>query len=189
MNHYGIILRKLRELNFFTIKQAAKKIGRSSGWISQIENGKVVVRLDYAEFERIVAVYNGEPYRKQFGAWIARAKVNEETSREISYNGPILKYLRRKANLTLETVAKKAEISFGHLSDLENGEKRVSENLKNRLMKIYGYSPASFRNFTGEDKRASSIPIRYKLNILLGKLTSGDIEKVFNFINEQISGR
>ncbi len=189
MNHYGIILRKLRELNSFTVKQAAKKIGRSSGWISQIENGKGLARLAQDEFERIVTAYNGEPYRKQFGAWIARSKIKESTVDDINFDGSILKYLRRKANLTLEVASKKAEISFGHLSDLENGEKRISENLKNRLLKIYGYSSASFRNFTGEDKRANNIPVRYKLDILLRKLNSTDVEKVFNFINDQISGQ
>lgn len=40
MNHYGVILRKLREINRLPIKEAAKKIERSAGWLSEIENGK-----------------------------------------------------------------------------------------------------------------------------------------------------
>lgn len=189
MDHYGIILRKLREINQLTVKNAAQKIGRSSGWISQIENGKGLVRLDETEFERIVGLYNGEAYRKQFGAWISRSKMNKKTIEYVSFDGSILKYLRNKGGLTLIEAAKTAGISFGHLSDLENGEKCVSEEIKNRLMKVYGYSPLSFRNFTGEDKRAKNIPVRYKLDLVLRKLKDSDIEAVFNFVNSQLGAR
>lgn len=186
MNNYGVILRKLRELNRLTVKQAAQQIGRSSGWISQIENSRGGVRLEAIEFERIVAAYNGEPYRKQFGGWIARSKINGHTSKEIAFDGPILKYLREKAGLTLEKVTQKVGFSIGHLSDLENGQKRISEDLRNKLMKIYGYNPSSFRNFTDEDKRAKNIPVRYKLNLLLAKLNESEVEQVFRFVSEKI---
>ncbi|OQW48814.1 MAG: hypothetical protein A4S09_13530 [Proteobacteria bacterium SG_bin7] len=186
MDHYGVILRKLREINRLTVKHAAQKIGRSSGWISQIENGKGLVRLDEIEFERIVGLYNGEAYRKQFGAWISRSKINQQVAKEIVFDGSILKYLRNKAGLTLIEAAKSVGISFGHLSDLENGEKSVSEDIKNHLMKVYGYSPLSFRNFTGDDKRANNIPVRYKLGIALRKMSDSDIEAVFNFVNANI---
>lgn len=186
MNHYGVILRKLRELNQLTIKQAAQQIERSSGWISEIENGKGAARLKASEFEKIVEAYNGEEYRKQFGGWITRAKLQDQAPREVSFNGPILKYLRTKAKLTIEQAAKKAGLSKGHLSDMENGVKRLSDDLRDKLMRIYGYSPASFRNFTDADKRAKNIPTRYKLNLLLGKLNESEVEKVFAFVFEQV---
>ena len=181
MNHYGVILQKLRELNKLTIKQAAQQINRSVGWISQIENGKAAARLNAIEFERIVKVYNGEPYRKQFGGWITRAKLAPPPSIEISFDGSILKYLRTKAKMTLSEASTKVGVSYGHLSDIENGQKGLSDELKNRLVKAYGYSPASFRNFTSEDKRAKNIPTQYKLEVLLKKLDESEIETVFEF--------
>jgi transcriptional regulator with XRE-family HTH domain len=45
MNHYGVILRKLRELKRLPLKQAAKRIERSAGWLSEIENGKGAARI------------------------------------------------------------------------------------------------------------------------------------------------
>ena len=186
MNHYGVILRKLRELNQLTIKQAATHLGRSVGWLSEIENSKGAARLKVDEFERIVAAYNGEEYRKQFSGWTTHFKIQEQAPKEVSFNGPILKYLRTKANLTIEQVAKKAGLSKGHLSDMENGVKHLSNDLRDKLMRIYGYSPASFRNFTDADKRAKNIPTRYKLNLLLGKLNESEVEKVFAYVFEQV---
>ena len=185
MNHYGVILQKLREINQLTIKQAAQRIERSSGWLSQIENGKGAARLNAVEFERIVKLYEGEPYRKQFGGWITRSKLLPTTTKTISFDGSVIKHLRIKAKMTLAEAARKVEISYGHLSDIENGEKRLSEELRNRLMKIYGYSPASFRNFTDEDKRAKNIPVAFKLEMLLRKLSEQETEKVFQFAFEQ----
>ncbi len=40
MDNYGVILKKLRLLNRLTIKEAAKKIGKSTGWICEAENAK-----------------------------------------------------------------------------------------------------------------------------------------------------
>ncbi|MFZ4403014.1 MAG: transcriptional regulator [Pseudobdellovibrionaceae bacterium] len=186
MNHYGVILKKLRELKKLTIKQAARQIERSAGWISEIENGKGAARLNEIEFERIVKIYDGEPYRKQFGGWITRSKLALTPSKEISFDGSILKYLRTKAKMTLAEASTKVGVSYGHLSDIENGEKGLSDELKNRLMIIYGYSPASFRNFTDQDKRANKIPTQFKLDVLLRKLNESEIEKVFEFVRGQI---
>lgn len=86
MNRYGVILKKLRELNQLTVKQAAQKIGRSSGWISQVENDRGAARLKADVFERIVTACNGESYRKQFGAWISR-------SRRVKINLRLLQYI------------------------------------------------------------------------------------------------
>ena len=177
----GVILRKLREINKFTLKQAAQKLERSAGWLSEIENEKGNARIDATEFERIVRFYGGEPYRKQFGAWIAKSKVNEQKSKILCFDGPILRYLRNKAQLTLAQVSVRTNLSQGYLADIENGNRRIDQNLRDLLLGIYGYSPASFRNFTSKDKRAANIPVRYKLNIVLRKLNDTDIERIFSF--------
>jgi transcriptional regulator with XRE-family HTH domain len=179
MDHYGVILRKLREINQLPIKQAAAKIERSAGWLSEIENGKGAARIHPQEFERIVAAYGGEPYRKQFGIWVAKQHKPDRSSQEISFSGAILKYLRKKAKLTIEEAAKRAALSKCYLSYLENGVRPFSLELRNRLLGIYGYRPSSFKNFTTEDKRAKNIPVRYKLEILLGQLDEQRLEQLF----------
>ena len=184
MSHYGVILRKLRELNQLSIKEAAKRVGRSAGWLSEIENGKGAARIHPQEFERIVAAYDGEPYRKQFGIWAAKAHKPTSAPREIQFSGSVLKYLRNKAKLTLEAAAQEAGLSKCYLSYLENGVKPLSNDLRDRLMQVYGYSPSSFKNFTTEDKRAKNIPVRYKLDLLLKQMDETRIQKVFAFALE-----
>lgn len=188
MNHYGVILRKLRELKQLPIKEAAKRIERSAGWLSEIENAKGAARIHPQEFERIVAAYDGETYRKQFGIWVAQANKPAAAPKEIQFTGPVLRYLREKANLSLGAAASQAGLSRCYLSYLETGVKPLPNDLRDRLMRLYGYSPASFKNFTTEDKRAKSIPIRYKLGVLLRHLGETEIERVFAFALAQSQG-
>ena len=179
MDHYGVILRKLREINQLSIKRAAAKIGRSAGWLSEIENGKGAARIHSQEFERIVTAYEGETHRKQFGIWVAKKNKTDKSNQQVSYSGAILKYLRKKAKLTIEEAAKRASLSKCYMSYLENGVKPLSNDLRNQLLGIYGYSPSSFKNFTTEDKRANNIPVRYKLDILLSQMDEQGIKRLF----------
>jgi hypothetical protein len=58
-------------------------------------------------------------------------------------------------------------------------------------MGVYGYSPASFKNFTTEDKRSKNVPARYKLTLLLRQLDDTRVEKVLRFalsMNSTASG-
>ena len=66
MTNYGVVLRKLRELKQLQMKQAAKLIHRSAGWLSEIENDKGHARIGLEEFERIVAAYGGQAHRDKF---------------------------------------------------------------------------------------------------------------------------
>jgi transcriptional regulator with XRE-family HTH domain len=178
MSSYGVVLRKLRELNKQPLKQAAKAIGRSAGWLSEIENDRGAARIGLEEFERIVAAYNGQGYRKQFGIWVAQAHKPQAKS-EIVFDGAILRYLREKSNLRLKEAAKTVGLSGPHLCNLEKGRRSISLELRDALMKVYGYSPASFKNFATEDKRAKNIPVRYKLDLLIRQLGEADIERIF----------
>lgn len=181
MTNNGVILRKLRLLNKLQIKAAAARIGRSAGWLSEVENGKGSARLNTPEFDRIVAAYGGEAYRKQFGIWVAKAHHLDTPAVDKSQGGAVLKYLRKKAGLSLESVEKQSGLSVPYLSRLENGERRLTPELRNKLMQLYGYSPQSFKNFTTEDKRAKNIPSRYKLAVVLKQMDEGNIEKLLAF--------
>lgn len=178
MNHYGVILRKLRELNQLSMKQAAAKIERSAGWLSEIENNKGAARIHREEFERIVAAYGGNAHRKQFGIWVAKAQKPEKMNQEISYGGAVLKFLRKKVKMTLVTAASEAGLSKSYLSYIEIGTRPVTASLRDKLMRIYGYSPTTFKNFATEDKRGKNIPALFKLEILLRKMDDDSINRV-----------
>jgi transcriptional regulator with XRE-family HTH domain len=180
MENYGVILRKLRELKALPIKQAAKFVGRSAGWLSEVENGRGNAKLRPAEFKRIVAAYGGETYRKQFGLWIAKSKSPGPLSAEnTDLNGAILKYLRKRAKLTLAQAGKSVGLSSRTISAIELGKRTIRPEIKDQLTRLYGYSPSSFKNFATEDKRAKNIPVRYKLEILLGQMDEQGLKQVF----------
>jgi transcriptional regulator with XRE-family HTH domain len=189
MNNYGVILRKLRELKQYQVKQAAQIIRRSAGWLSEIENGRGAARIGLEEFERIVSVYDGQAYRKQFPAWVAHAHRYATPKQPLGFDGAILRHLRGKAKLSLATAAEKVGISATHLCNLEKGKRSISPELRDGLMQVYGYSPSSFKNFATEDKRGKNIPVRYKLEILLNQLDGPRIEKVFAFALEGIGNQ
>jgi transcriptional regulator with XRE-family HTH domain len=182
MENYGVILRKLRELKKLPIKQAAKHLGRSAGWLSEVENGRGNARLSPREFERIVDAFDGEVYRKQFGLWVAKSKSPTSLSSEVvNMNGAILKYLRKKAKMTLAQAGEKVGLSGRTISAMELGKRRIKPDLKDQLTRVYGYSPSSFKNFTTEDKRSKSIPAHYKLGILLKKMDETKIENMLAY--------
>ena len=181
MEHQGVVLRKLRLLKGYSIKQASEKVGRGVGWISEIENGRGSSRLTVTDFERAVAAYEGEKYRKQFSLWIANAhKANRGDEFETSYDGAVLKYVRTKAGLTITEAAKQLGLDKGNLSRIEHGIRPLSSELRDRMMRLYGYSPASFKNFASEDKRAKSVPTLFKLEILVNRMSEKAIEALFS---------
>jgi transcriptional regulator with XRE-family HTH domain len=181
MNHYGVILRHLRLLKKLHVKEAAALIGRSTGWLSEVENSKGAARIDSQEFNRIVTAYGGEAHRKQFGIWVARAHKPSPRAKDISFDGSVLRYLRKKAKFSIAEAAQEAGISSCYLSYLETGVKRLSLEQRDKFMRIYGYSPSSFRNFTTVDKRAKNVPTKDKLGLLLKQMSGAEIQKIFEF--------
>lgn len=184
MEHYGVILKKLRELRHLSVKQAANLIGRSAGWISGVENARGRSKLSLKEFERVVAIYNGEPYRKQFGIWLAMAKSPRSGSGgQANLSGAIFRHLRKQAKMTLAQVSKSVGFSGKTLSAMELGYRTIQPELKSRLMHLYGYNPSSFKNFVS-DKRSKTIPTKYKLDLLIRHLDVASVEKIFAFAHE-----
>ncbi len=51
MDNYGIIIQHFRHLAGMSVQQTAKKIGRSVGWLNEVENGSGRCRLTEEEFE------------------------------------------------------------------------------------------------------------------------------------------
>jgi hypothetical protein len=86
--------------------------------------------------------------------------------------------------MTLAAAAPKAGLSKSYLSYIEIGSRPLSTPLRDKLMGIYGYSPASFRNFATDDKRAKSVPVHYKLDMLLRRMSPLLIERVYIFATQ-----
>ena len=63
MESYGLIIRHLRRLEGLSLQMAATKIGKSIGWLSEVETASGVCRLTETEFNRIAEVLNGNGHR------------------------------------------------------------------------------------------------------------------------------
>lgn len=184
MNNQGLILKKLRRLKGLSLKSAAQHIGKSVGWLSEVENSRGLSRLKDSEFERIVHRLDGQMHRSQFKTWVATEhKIKEKPGH--SPTGAILKYIRRRIPLSLEEASSRIGISKRYLTNLENGHKPIKLEMRNRIMRAYGYSPSSFCNLSANEKRAKSVPARYKINTLLNQLDAPALERVLQFLTQE----
>jgi transcriptional regulator with XRE-family HTH domain len=179
MENHGLIIRNLRKLAGLSVRATAKKIGRSTGWLSEIENSRGKARLTEREFERIVALLDGAKHRASFRIWVANHKNRERTVK--TFEGAVLKFIRIKKGLGLVAGAKATRLSVGYLSKIETGAKPVTLEMRNRILKAYGYSPSSWKNLATDPVRSKAVPLRYKLDILLNDLSEKEVEAVFNF--------
>ena len=184
--NYGVILKHLREQMKLSVRKFSKKINRSIGWISEIENGTGTARLTSAEFDSLVELLDAGKWRGQFRTWVANYKNAERVDR--TFEGAILKHVRVKKGIRLEDAAKLAEMSPCYLSQIENGHKPPPLAVRNRVLGICGYSPASFKNLSTDPVRSKVVPDIYKLNILLKKLSEPQITEIFDLAKRLIEG-
>ena len=184
MTNPGVVLRKLRKKNNLKIKEAAKLIGRSVGWLSGVENEAQACRLKESEYQRILQLYNAQDHQKLIHACLSQSRKHDEDAKPIVYDGSILKYLRIKAGKSITAVASEMDCAPSLLSQIENGKRSVGIEMRKRLLRIYGYSPESFKNFYSREKRALNIPARFHLEILLPHLTEQMTLAVFDYASE-----
>lgn len=180
--NYGYIVKCLRKHSGLSVRMFADKIGRSTGWISEVENGVGTARLSDREFNRIVNVLDGTKHREMFRTWVANRNNADRVDR--TFDGAVLKYIRKKKGLSIVDAARAAQISKGHLSKLERGLKPFTGELRKQLMLAYGYNPSSFKNLTSDPIRARAVPLVYKLEILLSQMSEMQIENVFEFAQQ-----
>lgn len=179
MDNYGVIIRHLRRLSGLSVQLAAKKLARSQGWLSEIENGSGRSRITESEFARIIQVLDGTQHQAMFKTWVANVKNRERM--DSTFDGAVLKFIREKRNLSLKDASGVSGLSISQLSKLETGLKQVTLELRNKIMVAYGYSPSSFKNLATDTIRSKAVPLSYKLEILLNNLNNPQIEKVFQF--------
>jgi len=87
--NYGLIIWHLRKQAGFSVQKLAEKIGRSAGWLSEVENSSGACRLTEAEFERIVALLDGGKHREMFRTWVANHHNAERVDR--TFDGAVIK--------------------------------------------------------------------------------------------------
>lgn len=176
-DNYGMLIRILRKRAGLNVRKASQLLGRSTGWLSEIENAVGSARLTEQEFDRIVELLGGKSQRSQFKTWIARIKNQNRNNSE--FDGAVLKFIRLKTGYSLVNASKLLKISKGYLSKLENGVFEVSLERRNEMMIAYGYSPSSFKNLSTDPVRSKAVPNELKFSILIRSLKPEDANAFF----------
>ena len=179
MDNYGVIIRHLRSLAGLSVREAAQKIERSAGWLSEIENASGTARLTESEFNRIVVALDGVKHKSMFMTWVATHKKRERSDRK--FDGAVLKHIRIKKGLSLQQASNLMSISSAQISKIETGVKEIPFKTRDQIMIAYGYSPSSFKNLSTDPIRSKAVPLSYKLSILLNSLSDEQIERIFQF--------
>ncbi|MBK9322428.1 MAG: transcriptional regulator [Bdellovibrionaceae bacterium] len=177
LNNHGLIIRELRTRSSLSIQKAAGLIGKSVGWLCEVENDRGTSRLNTAEFDRIIEILGGSNQRHMFKTWIANQKNQDRTNKV--FDGAVLKFIRIKKGISLFEASLKVGLSKGNLSKIENGAKPVTLEMRNQIMVAYGYSPSSFKNLSTDPIRSKAVPSRFKFQILLQKISKEQAERFF----------
>ena len=177
LENHGPLLRELRARAGISLQILADKIGRSSGWLSEVENGVGTCRLSSREFDRIVDALGFTKDRHLFKTWMAGLKNQDRSSKD--FDGAVLKFIRVKKGLSLRDAASNAGVSPGYLCKVEKGKMPVTLNVRNQLMIAYGYSPSSFKNLSTDPVRSKAVPVSFKFDILLQHITPEAADAIF----------
>lgn len=185
MENAGVIIQHLRTLAGLSVREAAEKVDRSIGWLSEIENSRGTARITEEEFNRVTDLIGGSKHKALFRTWAANYRNRERL--EKTFDGAVLKFIRIKKELSLEKASKLTRLSASYISKLENGVKPVTFDMRKRIMIGYGYSPTSFKNLATDPVRSKAVPLRYKLEILLNELDVDEIGRVFEFTKDLLA--
>ena len=179
MDNYGLIIRHLRLLAGLSVRETAKKIGKSIGWLSEVENSAGLAKVTEKEFNRIVELLDGTQHKGIFRTWVATYKNRERLDK--TFDGAVVKFIRIKKGLSLKQAEKLTGFSKAQISKMETGAKLISYENRNKIMVAYGYSPSSFKNLSSDPIRSKAVPLKYKLTIILNQLNKDQIESIFEF--------
>ena len=177
--NYGVIIRNIRKLEGLNVHQFSKEIGRSSGWLSDVENCNGRCTVNEEEFNRIVEYFGAKKHRPMFRTWVANSKKFKDVDR--SMEGAVLKHVRLKKGLKLYELAEKLGMSACHLSKIENGRFPPTVELRKEVLTACGYSPSSFKNLYKDEQRSKAVPALFKLEIMLSKFNAEQVNEVYEF--------
>ncbi len=185
MTNYGVILKKIRNEKKLSLRQAALKINRGLGWLSEVENNKPRAKITKKEFDRIVHAYGANNDIRKHQLQINA--IHRSNDCRVWYEGAILKHLRKRSNLDLKAAASLIGISLGYLSNLENSHKPIDVELRQKILYAYGYKATSYRNYTNKKSRLSSISVESRMRSLINNLDKQKLEMVFQYATELIA--
>ncbi len=178
MNNHSVIIKKMRKDSNLSIKLAAQRVGKSTGWLSEVENAKMNINKE--TFLQLVNCYGLEKELRRYQLWATSHRKQEEGSK-VWYEGAIYKHLRCTKKLSLIQAAQLLGVSKSHLSNIEVGRRKVDPEFKSKILEVYGYKRASFHNYVNRKDRADNIPVEFRLKILIRNLAQENLEKVFEF--------
>lgn len=187
MDNHGIIINRLRIMSGLSVQQVARKIGRSKGWLSEIENNSGRSKITEPIFESIVNILDGNSHRSMFKTWVASAK--NKSSNAAFFDGAVLRFIRHKKQLCLTDAAKTTGLSKSQISKIEKGIKQITTTTRNRIMVAYGYNPTSFKNLSSDPVRSKVVPKIYKLEILLKHMSEENINDLFTYAFEKFENQ
>lgn len=173
----GVIIRQLRKLENMSVREFSKKIGRSTGWLSDVENCTGRCNAPKEELDRIVEVLGAANRRPMFRTWVANSKKFDHVDR--SMEGAVLKHVRLKAELTLDELSQKVGISKWRLSRMENGHKAPTVEQRKVVLMACGYSPSSFKNLYADPERSKRVSAKFKIDILLNRMSEEMVRELY----------
>jgi transcriptional regulator with XRE-family HTH domain len=181
MKNQAVILKRLRELKGLTVAEAASQLKCSVGWLSGIENDNSLCKIDQQRLQNILQFYEFDQQKEVIRGWLSRQLSEQGRAEQLNLDGSILRFMREKANLTLSEASKLTGKSSANLGKIENGYRPISRKHRDFLVSCYGFSPSSFNNYTSMERHGHLVPIRYRLNILVRKLSDENLNRVFGF--------
>jgi len=98
--------------------------------------------------------------------------------------GKKLREHRKKAGLSLESLALSAEITPNFLGDVERGVKKPSIDTLENVLAVLGLTFSEFFNFESEIKQDSEQPELIKIISSLRRLSDDELKTVNNIIKQ-----
>lgn len=184
MNKFGLILKRVRQEKNIPLKKAAVLIGKSPSWLSEIENSRGKSSLRDDEYRRIMEIYGGDAYNRQFATWMRLGYWKERSLTDFSEIGTILRYIRIQKKMTLKQASQKSGLSIWSICRIENGTTHTTDEILITFCKAYGYKQESLKNFYREDKAKKSVPIVWKIKSVLKFLSESQSNELWAFIEQ-----
>jgi len=113
MKNRGATLRRLRELNKLSQRDAAHLVNCSVGWLSGIENDIPTCKITDEKLAELLSKYNYDSYKRDIQGWLSRVNSHRQ---EFTFEGATLKYLRKKSGKSLEEVADLVKMSVAQIA-------------------------------------------------------------------------
>lgn len=188
MKNQAAVLKKLRELNGLSIKEAAKLFNCSVGWLCGVENESLKCKITEEELQRLLSLYAYEKHSDNIRQWLSMRTIETARLEVSAFDGAVLRHLRKKSGRTLVETARILDCSVGDVAKLELGYRKIHKSKRDILMVALGYSSNTFNNYTSKERLGETVPAEYRLKIILRKLDEKKMNSVLEFAKALLRG-